>query len=393
MNDPLALKYRPLTFREMVGQRPVQAVLHYMIHQPKAEGGLPRAEPTVPSALLFHGERGCGKTTAARIVAAALNCEDTLSRPCTGCASCKAVAARTSPGLLEVDAASAGLVEDIRDLTELVSYDSGTPYRVVMLDEAHSMSDAAFNALLKTLEEPPPRTVFILVTTRADKIMKTVASRCMPFQFYRIAPQHITARLAHICEREGFEAEAELLADLADRADGGLRDAIVALEQCVCSELRTVAQYRWLHGESDYAPVLLSVMAQGDQGQVLGQLERTIEQAGDPAKVTGSMVRCLRDILVLHAGGSLAATGATLARREALAAHIPAVRAGKALEVLWELQAHVRGIPPRDGLTLAAAMCSLALHPAQREQHQAGVNGNGTMSAADVAAMAARPLS
>ena len=173
--EPLALKYRPRTFPELVGQKPVQVVLLGMLHDPNPSREplfTPKAEPDIPPVMLFAGTHGSGKTSTARIVAAALNCEgqgDLGLRPCGKCQSCDEAFAGASVDILEIDAASNGTVAEVRALKEQVSYQNGSRYKVVLLDEAHSMSKEAFNATLKLLEEPPERTVFILLTTEPGK--------------------------------------------------------------------------------------------------------------------------------------------------------------------------------------------------------------------------------
>src|SRR5215470_10052940 len=162
--------------------------------------------------------------------------------------------------MTEIDAASNGTVDKIRELQELVSYDCGYPYRVVLLDECHSMSKAGFEALLKLLEEPPQDTVFILLTTEAGKVSRTIVSRCHRLSFLRIPPVVIRDRLAVIAQAEGIGAEPALLAHLARQTDGGLRDGVMLLEQCADAGLLTMAQYSQVHGEFDFGPELLYAM-------------------------------------------------------------------------------------------------------------------------------------
>lgn len=353
----LALKYRPKQFADITGQRPVWLVLRRMVQLGQ-----------VPTALLLTGSRGCGKTSTARILAAALNCEGstTTGEPCGLCPSCEAVADGTAFSVMEIDAASNGLIADIKKLQHDLMYDSGGKFRVVLLDEAHSMSAAAFNALLKLLEEPPERTVFVLLTTEKGKIMPTVASRCMPFPFRRIPVQEIVGRLTTICAAEwpAEEIEPALLADIAERADGGMRDAVMLLDQARSVGIRTLAQYQSMTGDSDFGPALITAMADGDTAGLFALLDRLVCDSGDFSLISSRMVSCLTDVLVLGSGGSVSAQGASLAARKGLAARLDTPRVTAALRVLWELRTKVRvGTDPRSSLELAVVMCLEQLKP------------------------------
>ncbi len=357
--ESLAVRYRPATFDDLVGQRAVNVVLRAMVQAGK-----------IPTALLFKGCRGTGKTTTARILAAALNCEASGEAggaaggeagvgavPCTQCVSCKAVAAGTSVDLIEIDAASHGLVDDIRALRQQVLYGVGGRYRVIVLDEAHSMSQAAFNALLKTLEEPPPGTVFVLATTEPGRIADTVLSRCMPFTFTRIAPADLSGRLAHIAAAEGITVEPGLLHAIAARADGVMRDAIMVLDQLTRAGITTAAGYADLIGDADDGPALLHAATSGDLAGAYRLAEQALTRGADPGALTRAMSDTVRDLFILHAAGTPSATGEHLAARQALAARLdtPAVFAVAA--VLWDLKTKLRpGDDPRAGLDLALAM-------------------------------------
>lgn len=354
MREDLALKYRPVRFEDVVGQRPVAATLYRMVHL-----------GTVPQALLFTGNRGCGKTSTARILGMALNCTEER-KPCGSCASCKAVAGQTSLAVLEVDAASNGGVAEVRELRNMVQYGSPGSHRVVMLDEAHAMSGPAFNALLKVLEEPPPGTVFVLLTTEESKIMGTVASRCMRFGFDRIPVAAIYGRLQEICAAEGVQAEPQMLQAIAERADGGMRDAVKALDQALSAGIRDYATYAALRGESDFAPGLVVAMAKGDHADLFAGLDEVLSRTGDFGKVSSALVRCLRDLLVLQSSGALACQGHALSVRQALAQRLTPAQVVAALRVMWDLKTKVRATDPRAALELAVTMCATALGPKPR---------------------------
>lgn len=220
-----ARKYRPGTFSEVIGQPfIVQTLRNALLHNKLAH------------AYLFFGPRGVGKTTCARILAKAVNCQGLTSEgdPCGECPSCLRFQEGRSLNLIELDAASHNSVEDIRLITDQVYL---TPpegrYKVYIIDEAHMLSTAAFNAFLKTLEEPPPHALFILATTEKHKIPATILSRCQRFDFRRIPTETIAQQLRHIAEKEGILAEAEALYLIAAKAEGGMRDALSLFDQLV----------------------------------------------------------------------------------------------------------------------------------------------------------------
>lgn len=225
MAEALYRKYRPVTFKDVVGQEHIERTLRNAIEQDK-----------VSHAYLFCGPRGTGKTTTARILAKALLCEKGPTIDPDGtCPECLAIASGTHPDVYELDAASRTGVENVRE--EIISRVNYAPtrgvYKVYIIDEVHMLSPAAFNALLKTLEEPPAHVVFILCTTDPQKVPETIQSRCQRFDFHRIATEAIVARLGAICMAEGVEFEGEALDLIAHRADGGMRNALTTLEQLI----------------------------------------------------------------------------------------------------------------------------------------------------------------
>lgn len=279
----LTLEYRPARFAELVGQAPARVILQALT----ISGG-------IPPAFLFRGPSGTGKTSAARILAAALNCESSSQGDCCStCASCLTIRAGKSLAVHEIDAASHGGVDDIRQLRELVQYAADQPWRVVILDEAHSMSRQAFNALLKVLEEPPARTVFALLTTEPDKIPKTVQSRAMPVDFRPVPYQAIVDRLTAIRDAEHLEVPDELLAEIADLSDGGLRGAIVLLDQARSVKVTKVSQLHLLLGISTSPAEVNECLLRGDLDTAH---EKVTEYFRYSANISDFITGLLRDL-------------------------------------------------------------------------------------------------
>lgn len=368
MSETLTLKYRPRTFEDLVGQPVVRAVLSKMV-----------ADKTVPSGLIFSGVRGSGKTTTGRIVAAGLNCEKHPTGPCGHCPSCVAVFNGNSLDVIEIDAASSGLVADVRQLTEMVQYSTAGDYRVCLIDEVHSMSREGFNALLKTLEEPPANTIFVLLTTEPHRILDTIVSRCMSFEFRKITVRDIVGRLEHIVASEGLSVEPEMLPLIAGRSDGGMRDAVMALDQCVRAGVFTAAGYQEMVGATDYAPGILEAVLEGDLAGAYEQVDAVVGVVGEPSVVISDLTKVLKDVVVLNAGGTVAAVGEELTARQRLAAKMPVAKAVGWMRVLWTVKTKVRlDESPVSLIYLATAMLGevgkrpVAAKPDQRSQGPIG---------------------
>lgn len=364
----LALKHRPRVFADVAGQRPVAAVLWAIAERGQA-----------PPGLLFHGPSGTGKTTMARIFGSALNCEAQDRRgvawPCGRCASCLAIARGASLTVREVDSASYGSVSDVHALRERAMYGAAPgEHRVVILDECHAMSVAAFNALLKVLEEPPEGITWALLTTEPGKVLDTVNGRLLPFRFRRVPPREVVDRLLHICTSEGLSIDSELLALFAEQAGGQVRDAVMLLEQAAVVSITTVAQWRTLHGETDFAPALLAKAAAGDYAGARLVLRSVLEETSDYPWVAGQLAACLSDLLVLSRGAAVDAAGTALAARQDLASRLSPDRVASAMSVLWDLLSRVRVEDRRAGLELAVQEVTARLQP--REFRPLG-NGNG----------------
>ena len=239
MSISLYRKYRPQNFASLVGQKPAVEVLTSSITKGR-----------IGHAYLFSGSRGCGKTSAARIFAKALNCLDPQGfEPCGHCRSCEAITAGESLDVIEIDGASNNGVDEVRQLKENITLAPfSSKYKIYIIDEVHMLSTAAFNALLKTLEEPPEYVVFIMATTEPHKVPVTIRSRCQHIPFHSITPEDIYARLEYVCQSEGVSAESEALYEIARQADGALRDALSLLEQVIASGNITLANVEAVFG-------------------------------------------------------------------------------------------------------------------------------------------------
>lgn len=337
-SELLTLKYRPRTFSDMVGQKAVRVVLKKLV-----------TDGPLPGGLLLHGGWGAGKTTAARIVAAALNCEQENPelRPCGKCGTCEAVVEGHSSDVLEIDAASSGRVEDIRDLREQVRFAPVRRKRVVILDEVHALSPAAFQALLKTLEEPGPNVLFELATTNLDKVPETIASRCFGLEFRRITVPDIAARIRWIADQESYQLAPELAMAIASRSHGALRDGVMLLQECMTVGVRTPEQLVALKGDTDVEARIVTALVQGKLAEAFELTQRGLEALPSPSDLVARIVSCLRRVLVLASlGPSAAATSVSppaTPGEVALAAAASPARFTAALRVLWD---YYRSVAP-----------------------------------------------
>lgn len=306
--ESLYRKYRPLTFDSVVGQRHIVSTLEHAV----AEGRLSHA-------YLFCGPRGTGKTTMARILAKALLCRQAEGARAQGasgcmpdgtCPECEAIAAGTHPDVYELDAASRTGVDNVRE--EIINSVSFAPvrgaYKVYIIDEVHMLSPAAFNALLKTLEEPPAHVVFILCTTDPQKILETILSRCQRFDFHRISMEDIEGRLRYVCEQEGFECDDEALQIVARHARGGMRDALSTLEQLSVfgDGAVRVGDARSLLGEASGAILaqFSNGIAKRDVAALFGLVRAQVEEGNDLLEVTRDLVSHMRDVYTARVAGT-----------------------------------------------------------------------------------------
>lgn len=295
----LARKWRPKDFSDTVGQ---EHVLRALINA--LETG------RLHHAYLFAGTRGVGKTTIARILAKALNCETGVTaQPCGECASCREIDEGRFVDLIEVDAASKTKVDDTRDLLDNVQYaPTRGRFKVYLIDEVHMLSTSSFNALLKTLEEPPPHVKFLLATTDPQKLPVTVLSRCLQFNLKRLTPRLIQDRLDHICEAEGIEAEAAALAMLAHAADGSLRDALSLLDQAIayCGGSVVEGSVAMMLGtiDRDHVEKLLRLLAAEDAAGIIDTVGQLDEQFPDYSRLLEDLARMLQRIAVHQVVGA-----------------------------------------------------------------------------------------
>jgi len=296
----LARKWRPKDFSDTVGQEHVLKALINALDSGRLH-----------HAYLFAGTRGVGKTTIARILAKALNCETGVSaQPCGECSSCCEIDEGRFVDLIEVDAASRTKVDDTRDLLDNVQYaPSRGRYKVYLIDEVHMLSASSFNALLKTLEEPPPHVKFLLATTDPQKLPVTVLSRCLQFNLKRLTPKLIQDRLAHICEAEKIETDSAALAMLARAADGSLRDALSLLDQAIayCGgkvEEGSVAQMLGTI-DRDHVIRLLRLLAVDDAPGIIDTIAELDEQFPDYSRLLEDLARMLQRIAVFQIVGTI----------------------------------------------------------------------------------------
>ncbi len=297
--EALYRKYRPSTFADVVGQEHIERTLKNAIEQDK-----------VSHAYLFCGPRGTGKTTTARILAKALMCEKGPTiEPDGTCEECQAIAQGTHPDVYELDAASRTGVENVRE--EIISRVSYAPtrgaWKVYIIDEVHMLSTAAFNALLKTIEEPPSHVVFILCTTDPQKVPETILSRCQRFDFHRISIESIVARLGAVCAEEGVEFEAEALDLIAHRAEGGMRNALTSLEQLIayCGGKATLEGAQSLLGSLDNADLseIVGAIGRRDAAACFNWVAQYVETGADLAQFVHDLAGHVRTLYLMSMAG------------------------------------------------------------------------------------------
>ena len=291
----LARKYRPQKFSEVIAQEHVTRTLKNAIEQQRTAHG-----------YIFSGHRGIGKTTVARILAMALNCRSSdkpVPEPCGVCESCTEIRAGNSVDVIEIDAATNRGIDEIRELREAARYRPARDrFKIYILDEAHQITDAAFNALLKTLEEPPSHVVFMLATTQPEDIPQTIRSRCQHFSFRAVRFEEILQQLKDLVAREKISADEDALALLAEAGDGSMRDALSILDQAIASsgDRLTAESVRQLVGAapSGVLEEVMQAVAQGASQEVLQLVDKLISEGHSPTHFARQMVRFLRNAVV-----------------------------------------------------------------------------------------------
>ncbi|MBI1855825.1 MAG: DNA polymerase III subunit gamma/tau [Chloroflexi bacterium] len=295
MSQALYRKYRPQGWAEVIGQEHVVQTLKNAI-----------AADRVGHAYLFAGPRGTGKTTLARLLAKAVNClaEDRANRPCNECDYCKAVNENRFMDLIEIDAASNTSVDDVRDLRDKINFSpSQGKYKIYIIDEVHMLSTAAFNALLKTLEEPPPHAIFVLATTEIHKIPATVLSRCQRHEFRRVPVNEIVGQLKAIAKAENIQVDDEALAVIARQAGGGMRDAISLLDQLSSTGTKITLQLtQTVLGTATSQTVLDLIGSIQDQSPASGleTIHRALDAGADPRSLARQIVEYLRGLMLIQ---------------------------------------------------------------------------------------------
>ena len=348
--------WRPKTFSEMVGQEAIRKTLRNQVRTGR-----------IAHAYLFCGSRGTGKTSAAKIMARAINC--TAPRdgdPCGECENCRAILAEQSLDVYEMDAASNSRVEEIRELLEKVDYPPQFgKYKVYIIDEVHMLSNSAFNALLKTLEEPPEYMVFILATTEPQKLLPTILSRCQRFDFGRIPEKDIVSRLREAAQKAGAEAEESALYAIAEAAEGGMRDAFSIMDMCMgAGEKITEASVHTALGSADREVLtdLCGRIADRDSAACLRLVDTVMREGWDVQVFLKDLTAMARRMMALLLCGAdeeeMNAGGERLKKLKALAERFSVPWLMRVLEILQKAEGDTRwAASPRSVLEIAVLSC------------------------------------
>ncbi|HKH64792.1 MAG TPA: DNA polymerase III subunit gamma/tau [Solirubrobacterales bacterium] len=349
-------RHRPGSFDEVVGQTHVVRTLRNAVEQGK-----------VHHAYLFVGSRGTGKTSMAKILARSLNCErggPTIT-PCGECESCVTIAAGTSVDVIEMDAASNRSVDDVRDLRERVAYaPAGGRWKVYILDEAHMLTKEAWNAFLKTLEEPPPNTVFVLATTESHKVMATIADRCQRFDFQRPSLEQISEVLNRVAAAESIEVEDGAVAMIARSASGSFRDALGTLDQLVAFggsrvELSSVLEMLGAADAELLFETIDAVVAE-DPKQVLLGIERMARSGRDPSQFARDLLAHLRHLLIVQTTGEVPTTFVVTATDTGrMQAQAQAIKPANLIRTIDELATALTAVREGDDARMAVEIALL----------------------------------
>jgi DNA polymerase-3 subunit gamma/tau len=292
-------KWRPQTFSDVVGQRHVVQTLSNALRNGR-----------IGHSYIFAGPRGTGKTTVARLLAKGLNCEKgPTPEPCGLCDNCRLIAEGSSVDVIEIDGASNCGINEVRDLRENVKFaPTQGSHKIYIIDEVHMLTPEAFNALLKTLEEPPPHVVFVLATTEVHKVPMTILSRCQRFDFRRFAVQEIAERLLYVTEQEKIKAEEAALMVIGHHGDGSMRDALGILDQCIAYANGPLTQELVVEAlgtvTREKVAEFASLVVQGKIGEALAEIKALEEQGKDLAQFLKELMGHWRDVLIIAAGGT-----------------------------------------------------------------------------------------
>ena len=392
----LPLKYRPMTFADVVGQEHVVRTLRHAIESGR-----------VANACLFIGPRGIGKTTLSRIFAKALNCTSPKGvEPCGKCVNCREIAAGNSLDVVELDAASHNKVEDVKPLLEQCHFaPASSKYKIYIVDECHMLSNAAWNAMLKTLEEPPPHLRFIFATTEGDKVLATIISRCQRFDLRRIQTHDIVARLKDVCAKEKVEATDDALLAIARGAEGGMRDALSSLDQLISFKGSKIeeADALGVFGLVSRSELesLAGAVLKGDVAAILKAIDDFDSAGRNMRRVSAELLAHFRNLAVLQALGpdapSLAATPEQVKTLVEQAKGIDPGRVFRVCDQLAELEDSLKySLGPRTLIELSLIRASRIATTATIEELMKAVralksSGAGSAPAAVPAAPVAAP--
>ncbi len=391
--EVLARKWRPKTFDDVVGQTHVTTTLRNAI-----------ASDRVAHAYLFVGPRGIGKTTLSRIFAKSLNCTNRNGvEPCGECEVCRAITDGHSLDVIEIDGASNNKVDDVHGILDQIQFAPTTcKFKIYIIDEVHMLSQAAFNALLKTLEEPPPYVKFIFATTEGDKVLPTIVSRCQRFDLRRIATPMIVKRLRRICDAEGIDIEDDAIFAIARGAEGGMRDALSSLDQLISFKGNKLTEEDALavfglvsrHAMDDLAAAVLK----GDMAAILRMVDRFDSAGKDMRRLTVELMDYFRNLLVyMYLGDEKAGGDATeeqLRSFTELAKLTDSNRVLKIAEQLSELEERLRfALSVRTLIEMTLIRCARVATAVSLDEVLRRVTElRGTLSAGQPASKAAVPL-